>query len=189
MNSLLSFSHTINNHSQSLTLLNKHALDINTKLNNIEQKIKDFELIQNKLQNHILSSEGSKSQPQSSSPVSEDRIRIIIKEYVDIALKNILEVKSTPVTQSSYATPVTQSSYATPVTQSSYAPPVSQSSYMNQNGNNLPNFSSTPNFSDDNNVFAQLEQAYNTNITDNTDIIIEEKKVKKPVGRKSTKKL
>ena len=54
MNSLLSFSHTINNHSQSLTLLNKHALDINTKLNNIEQKIKDFELIQNKLQNHIF---------------------------------------------------------------------------------------------------------------------------------------
>ena len=161
MNSLLSFSHTINNHSQSLTLLNKHALDINTKINNIEQKIKDFELIQNKLQNHILSSEGSKSQPQSTSPVSEDRIRIIIKEYVDIALKNILEVKSTPVPQSSY---------------------------VNQNGNNLPNFSSTPNFSDDNNVFAQLEQAYNTNIIDNTDIIIEEKKVKKPVGRKSTKK-
>jgi len=179
MNSLLSFSHTINNHSQSLTLLNKHALDINTKLNNIEQKIKDFELIQNKLQNHILSSEGSKSQPQSSSSVSEDRIRIIVKEYVDIALKNILEVKSTQPSVSSYATPVSQSSYATPVP---------QSSYMNQNVNNLPNFSSTPNFSDDNNVFAQLEQAYNTNITDNTDIIIEEKKVKKPVGRKSTKK-
>ena len=169
MNSLLSFSHTINNHGQSLALLNKHALDINTKLKDIEQKIKDIELIQNKLQNHILSSEGSKTPTQQSSSVSEDRIRIIVKEYVDIALKNVLEVKATQHLVSSYTTPVSQSSYATPV-------------------QNTPNFSSTPSFSDDNNVFAQLEQAYNTNITDNSDIIIEEKRIKKPVGRKSNKK-
>ena len=187
MNSLLSFSHTINNHGQSLALLNKHALDINTKLKDIEQKIKDIELIQNKLQNHILSSEGSKTPTQQSSSVSEDRIRIIVKEYVDIALKNVLEVKATQHLVSSYTTPVSQSSYTTPVSQSSYTTPVSQSSYATP-VQNTPNFSSTPSFSDDNNVFAQLEQAYNTNITDNSDIIIEEKRIKKPVGRKSNKK-
>jgi len=151
-NSLLSFSHAINNHSQSLGFLNKHASEINNKLKIIEQKIKDIETIQNKLQSHILSSEGEKNQSsQTSSSISEDRIRIIVKEYVDIALKNMVEVKSTPI---------------------------------NSSTNNV-NFTE---FNNDNNVFAQLEQAYNTNIIDDSDITIEEKKVKKPVGRKPTKK-
>lgn len=94
-NSILSFSHVINNHSQSLALLNKHASDINNKLKNIEQQLKDIEIIQSKLQNFVVSSEGSKNQTLSvSSPsISEDRIKIIVKEYVDIMLENI-ETKS-----------------------------------------------------------------------------------------------
>lgn len=95
-NSLLSFSHIINNHGQSLSLLNKHASDINNKLKLIEQKIKDIE-------GYIVSSEGSKNQSSSTSQnISEDRIKIIVKEYLDIALKNMVETDSPPIDHTAF---------------------------------------------------------------------------------------
>lgn len=154
-NSLLSFSHVINNHSQSLSLLNKHASDINSKLKIIEQKVKDIEAIQNKLQNFIVSSEGSKTQASSGNNISEDRIKIIVKEYVDIALANMLESKSTPL-QNTVSLAQTQ------------------------------NISPVQEYNDNLNVFAQLEKSYtNTPLfTEDDDMNIIERKVKKPVGRK-----
>jgi hypothetical protein len=196
MNSLLSFSHILNNHGQSLSTLNNHASDVNLKLKSIEQKIKDVENIQSKLQNLILSSEGSKSQSLQPSPVSEDRIRIIVKEYVDIVLKNMIESKTTSISSInsiSQQHPNIPLTLASPRNSSSLRSQILETQEKNpmkceRSEGHVVAMGNIPEFNNDNNVFKELEQSFQSNIEDNSDIIIEEKKVKKIPGPKKSKK-
>jgi len=81
MNSLLSITHTINNHSQSLNLLNKHAADVNNKITSLEEKVKKLE----KISDNFLNSD--------KQDLNEVKIKSIIKDHLNAAsLKNQSEI-------------------------------------------------------------------------------------------------
>lgn len=106
MNNLLTYSHHLNNVMLNVQTISKSVADNDKKMKAIERQLSDMQTILNRLQDRLIDIDSSSRQTHTVAPpqsVSEEKIKLLIKEQVDCALKAMLDHANTespvPVTE------------------------------------------------------------------------------------------
>jgi hypothetical protein len=149
---------------QSVASLSKTVSDLDKKVKVVERQYVDLQLLVNRLQERVFDIDAMRpnnTPVTSNASLNEDKIKALIKEHVDVAIKALLMTHNETSTQND------QSS-----TTETSTPEIEESSLL-------------PGLDNGSTLFASLE---GTNEIIADDFVIEEKKpaAKKP-GRKSKK--
>lgn len=97
MNNLLSYSHHINSINQNLGSMSRTLVDLDRKYKLLDQKLTEMDSLILRLQTKVADIEATNGgiSNNSSVSISDDRIRFIVKDYVDTTLTLMLTQTST----------------------------------------------------------------------------------------------
>lgn len=184
------YDHILKNAINNISIILKNMTDHDNQIIHINQKYKDLDTIQLRLQNRIVDIEGlsnTYSNKNTSIPIpilsptlSEDDIKILIKESLD-SFKKIYQEKEDKLEKRINILIQESVDIAIKNILSQTMPPIE----INNNNIDITNSLNGDAYNSDD-LISNIGESTNNNIINNDDIVIENKK-KKPQYRKNKK--
>ena len=99
MNNLLTYSHHLNNVVNSISALSKTVTDQDKKIKALEKQNSELQSLLNRLQERLIDIDAASRASTSTSTIpppqiSEDRIKSLIKDQIDVTIKSMLTVQA-----------------------------------------------------------------------------------------------